>query len=162
MPFPGRICLLATFFVLVMASILPAQVVPGSRYVSFAYGELEGEFSIAARLSGQFRKDMGIEVMMGFVPSRGDSSDIYSLVHYRYHLWPGKRIVPHLVGGGGAIIVMGGGERYTEFVMSMGGGVAAYLTENIALRFDVENFAVFLEGTTDNRQSLGAGFILIF
>lgn len=148
--------------VLTLASVLPAQVIRGSRYISFAYGDVEGDFSIAARLSGQFRDDMGIEVMMGFVPSRGELSDIYSLVHYRYHLWPEKRIVPHLVGGAGAVMMVGSGERKTDFVMSVGGGIAAYLTENVAFRFDVENFTVFLEGTKDNRQSVSAGIVLLF
>ena len=80
----------------------------------------------------------------------------------RYHMWPEKRIVPHLVGGAGALNVVGAGRRETHFVMSAGGGVAAYLTENVAFRFDVENFTIFFEETTDNRGSVGAGVILIF
>jgi hypothetical protein len=144
-----RIFLFASIFLLLPGStVVSAQVVQGSKYISTGFGIVEGDFSISSRMSGQFRKDMGVEVLMGFVPDKGFLSDIYSLVHFRYHLWPDNWLVPHVVGGAGAITLVGSGRREIDFVTSVGAGAAVFLTENVAVRADVENYTVFVKDNT--------------
>jgi hypothetical protein len=143
-------------------STADAQVYAATKYISMNYGSLEGEFWLSARLSTQFRKDMGVEAVMGFVPSKGELSDIYGLAHYRYHLWPDRRFVPHLVAGAGAVTLVGNGRREVNFVASFGGGVQEFITDDLALRADAENYTVFLEGERENRQGASGGIVFIF
>ena len=160
---PSRFSLLVGWLLLFLVrSVASAQVIPETKYISTNYGVVEGDFSFSVRLSGQVRNDMGVEVVLGMVPSRGELSDIYSLILFQYHLWPKTKFVPHLVGGAGAVTAVGMGRREVDFVVAVGGGIMAFISENLALRLDVENRSVFLEEDTHNRQSISGGVVLIF
>jgi hypothetical protein len=150
------------FFFSLGGSVTFAQVIPETKYISTSYGVVERDFYISVGLSGQIREDSGIGVVMGMVPSKGAFSDIYTYLQFQYHLLPRSRFVPHLMGGAGAVTVVGLGRREVDFVISAGGGIIAFLTQNLALRLDMENYSVYLEEETDNRQVASGGVVLIF
>ncbi len=139
-----------------------AQVVSGSNYVSTGYGVVDGNFALSARLSSQIRNDLGVEFMTGFVPSRGSLSDIYTCLAFQYHLWPEKRLVPHISGGAGAATLIGLGDREVDFVSLAGVGVNAFVTQKLAFRFDVEDYFVFLEDENDARTGFSGSLLFIF
>jgi hypothetical protein len=139
-----------------------AQSASGATSISTSFGLIKGDFEISARLSSLVRQDMGIEVTGAFVPSRGDLSDLYTMVQYVYLPWTGKWIIPHLSGGAGATVVVGRGRRNTDFVASFGTGIEASLTGDLHARLDVEDYAVSLEDGWDNRGSFSTGIVFIF
>ena len=141
---------------------ISAQVLARSPALAGGYGMVGGDFAVSSRLSTQIRRDMGVEFLGSFVPSRGDLSDLFALVLYHYHFQPKRRIVPHLAAGLGAVAVVGRGHRSTDLAISLGLGAIGFLNEGLAVRFDIEHYAVSRQREWDHRQAISSGVMFIF
>jgi hypothetical protein len=166
LPHPrSRGVLLGVVFLLIgsllsTGSSLRAQIAPESKAISIGYGLIDGDYSLSMRLSAPIRLDMGVEVVGEFVPARNGLSDLYTLVLFQYFFQPEKRIVPNVSGGAGAVTIVGGGRRMTDFGIGFGGGVRVYLLEGLAVRLDVEHYTLFPENESENRP--GAAIAALF
>jgi len=156
-----------TLFAVLLLLYIPystvlAQIDTGSKCISTGYGIVEGDFSASFRLSSQITRDIGIEATGSFVPSRDGRSDFFSFVQCQYNIRPEKRVVPHFGGGAGVMTMVGMNDRDTDFIIVFGAGGKVFAVQNLAVRFDLENYTIFHESERHNRQAFSGGLVFIF
>jgi hypothetical protein len=155
--------ILAVFLLLYIPdSTALAQIDTDSKCISTGYGVVENNFLVSIRLSSQITKNLGIEAAGEFVPSRDGQSDLYSFVQCQYHVRPEKLVVPYLGGGAGAMTLISGGDRETDFTIVFGVGGKVFVAQELAVRFDLENYTIFHESERYNRQGFSGGLLFAF
>jgi OOP family OmpA-OmpF porin len=108
-----------------------------------------------------FGKNWGSEFSFHVIDSHssageGDADGYLFQIGGLYHFRPESKLQPYLQAGSGAIIIdKERSDTKTRFLISAGGGVEYFITDNLALRADMRYIQVF--GTTNSNFMYTAG-----
>lgn len=176
---------------LALAASLPAQaqtevgqfdLSPFAGYHMFENDQnLEDDFTYGVRLGYSFTPKWSVEGAVSFVDTQVDDAsltgategqfsspaDNVDLMLYQvdvlYHLRPGSKFSPYLVGGYGAADYSPSISDKHMTAFNVGAGAKYWLADNLALRFDVRNhFVGEVVQETYNNVSATIGFTFAF
>jgi OmpA-OmpF porin, OOP family len=168
-PFIGSLLIMIVF-----SCVAFAQVQEGSFSITPQFGvyrfekeqEFENGFHMGIGGGYNFTQHVGTELSFNYIrtPSKSSRADVEGYLYrwdFVYHFLPDNKIVPYLAGGLGGLALDPAATPKSPayFLVNYGGGVKAFLKENIALRGDIRHIIPFNKVRNNVMLTFGIDFL---